>query len=111
MSDLTTEINSLELNRKLLARNAATDCGRVIRESVEPEAVGPIEPNDEGTSPGHLIWMCQQVDANFDQWSSTRMHRWLGFIQGVMVAFQWTNLEHVKRSISAWKNTYPEDNG
>lgn len=39
----------------------------------------------ENTSPKHLQWMLTEIQVNHDQ-ELTKKHRWLGFIQGLMVA-------------------------
>lgn len=39
---------------------------------------------DPGTSLGHLRWMIQHLLNDFAQ--DEKAHRWLGFIQGIMVA-------------------------
>lgn len=41
------------------------------------------KPGDE-TNPIHLIWMLQQIKDNTEM-SQTKRHRWLGYIQGVLV--------------------------
>lgn len=50
-----------------------------------PNSVLSIEqkPGDE-TNPVHLIWMLQQIKDNSEM-SQTKRHRWLGYIQGVLV--------------------------
>ena len=50
-----------------------------------PNSVLSIEqkPGDE-TNPIHLIWMLQQIKDDSEM-SQTKRHRWLGYIQGVLV--------------------------
>lgn len=36
------------------------------------------------TNPIHLLWMLDQIQNNVEQ-SITKKHRWLGYIQGVLV--------------------------
>ena len=50
-----------------------------------PNSVLSVEqkPGDE-TNPVHLIWMLQQIKDN-PEMSQTKRHRWLGYIQGVLV--------------------------
>ena len=50
-----------------------------------PNSVLSVEqkPGDE-TNPVHLIWMLQQIKDNSEM-SQTKRHRWLGYIQGVLV--------------------------
>lgn len=42
------------------------------------------EPRDDKTSDKHLLWMTYEIKFNHKQ-SLTKKHRWLGYIQGVMV--------------------------
>lgn len=55
-------------------------------------AVYKIEPvfGDE-MSVKHLLWMLQEIELNKDQ-SLTKKHRWLGFVQGVIIAKGWTTV-------------------
>lgn len=39
----------------------------------------------ENTSPKHLQWMLTEIQVNHDQ-ELTKKHRWLGFVQGMLVA-------------------------
>ena len=50
-----------------------------------PNAIQGIEqkPGDE-TNPIHLLWMLQQITED-ETMSQTKRHRWLGYIQGVLV--------------------------
>lgn len=42
-------------------------------------------PNpEEPTSDGHLLWMINELETSRDM-SNTKKHRWLGYIQGVLV--------------------------
>ena len=57
------------------------DCLRLILIDGEFEVKQMI--GDE-TNPIHLLWMLEQIEHNTDQ-SETKKHRWLGYIQGVLV--------------------------
>jgi hypothetical protein len=37
------------------------------------------------TSDKHLVWMLNEIKNNITQ-SETKKHRWLGYVQGIMVA-------------------------
>lgn len=37
------------------------------------------------TNPLHLLWMLQQIETNVNM-SLTKRHRWLGYIQGILVS-------------------------
>lgn len=50
-----------------------------------PNSVLSIEQKQgDETNPVHLIWMLQQIKDNSEM-SQTKRHRWLGYIQGVLV--------------------------
>ena len=50
-----------------------------------PNSVLSIEQKSgDETNPIHLIWMLQQIKDNTEM-SQTKRHRWLGYIQGVLV--------------------------
>ena len=45
----------------------------------------------ETTSIPYLLWMCHEI-INHKQWSEDKAHRWVGYIQGVMVAKGWSTV-------------------
>ena len=50
-----------------------------------PNSVLSVEQKQgDETNPVHLIWMLQQIKDNSEM-SQTKRHRWLGYIQGVLV--------------------------
>jgi hypothetical protein len=49
----------------------------------------------EGKSQGHLRWMIKEMKTN-KEFSSAKWNRWLGYIQGVMVAYDLTSLNAEK---------------
>lgn len=56
----------------------------------------------------HLKWMCEQILLHSDDWHETRSHRWLGFIQGAMIANRIITLEGAKTMFDKAKNAYGE---
>lgn len=40
----------------------------------------------------HLKWMCQQIIERVNEMSATKLHRWIGYIQGVMVVRGFTTV-------------------
>ena len=36
--------------------------------------------------PKHLQWMCHEIVHHAGDWPVTKLHRWLGFVQGAMIA-------------------------
>ena len=48
-----------------------------------------IEPKQRiggETSDEHLLWMLNEIQTNYNEKDDSKYQRWLGFIQGVMVA-------------------------
>ena len=46
----------------------------------------PTKPNE--LSQSHLIWMCQEIMLNYEEWPDDKSNRWIGYIQGVLTALQ-----------------------
>jgi hypothetical protein len=44
------------------------------------------------TSVGHIKWMLEELESNMEQ-SITKKHRWLGFIQGLLIAYGFTTVD------------------
>lgn len=36
--------------------------------------------------PNHLIWMCERIGEQAEEWPVTKLHRWIGFVQCGMLA-------------------------
>lgn len=51
----------------------------------------PSEHGDE-TNDEHLMWMIQEIRENFEQ-SNLDKHRWIGFIQGVLLVKGYSTLD------------------
>jgi hypothetical protein len=44
----------------------------------------------------HLLWMCNKIELHAEDWPATKLHRWIGFIQGAMVAHRMLDLDRAK---------------
>lgn len=62
-----------------------------------------IQACDDGGSqlpaslrPGHLAWMCKEILAHAEEWPATKTSRWIGFLQGGMVANRMIDLAQAK---------------
>ena len=40
----------------------------------------------------HLLWMLNEIETS-DTMSTTKKHRWLGYVQGVMTALGWITVQ------------------
>lgn len=58
--------------------------------------------------PKHLLWMCKQIEEHADDWPSTKLHRWIGFIQCAMMANRILDLEGAKKMFDDAKNAHGE---
>lgn len=63
------------MNEELLIRY------RTILNSITNEL-----PDKKHISKEHLFWMLEEIEYNEEQ-SLTKKHRWLGYIQGILIAF------------------------
>lgn len=69
---------------------------RFYREWIKREmACDPCESNDKPTHGGHLAWMCEQAEL-FATERRDKAMRWLGYVQGVLVAHGFFNLANVR---------------
>ena len=64
------------MNEELLIRY------RIILNSITNEL-----PDKKYISKEHLFWMLEEIEYNEEQ-SLTKKHRWLGYIQGILIAFE-----------------------
>lgn len=57
---------------------------------------GPVhsERRESGTGIQHLRWMCEQI--MYGEITDEKAHRWIGYIQGMGVAFSLWTLEEMK---------------
>ncbi len=44
----------------------------------------------------HLLWMCDKIEQHVEDWPVTKLHRWIGFVQGGMIANQVLDLAGAK---------------
>jgi hypothetical protein len=57
-------------------------------------------------SPKHLLWMCGKVEEHAEDWPLTKVHRWIGFVQGGMIANRIVHLDEAKRMFDIAKNSF-----
>lgn len=56
--------------------------------------------------PQHLLWMCDQIANNAEDWADLKLHRWIGFVQSGMLANRMLDFESLKHMFQDAKNTY-----
>ena len=57
-----------------------------------------------------LIAMCDRLTEHVDDWPAVKLHRWIGFIQGAMIANRMIDLEGAKEMFERAKNAFGEPN-
>ncbi len=56
--------------------------------------------------PKHLKWMCDRIAKHANDWPATKVHRWIGFVQGAMIANRIISLDEAKTMFDKAKNAY-----
>src|SRR5688572_30375003 len=79
------------MDSRLLVTGMAAKCQETLRGSNEQ-----VNSLPNSLHPKHLLWMCDQITQHSQEWSVTRLHRWIGFIQGGILANRMLDLEQVK---------------
>ena len=54
----------------------------------------------------HLLWMCDRIQEHAASGPVTRLHRWIGFIQGAMLAHGILDLAELKEMFDDAKAAY-----
>ena len=78
---------SKEVNAKQVARAYAKHLLSRLANMAEIDSV-----DDDDCKLPHLIWMCKQVLMG-QKWSVTKMHRWVGYVQGVLVTRKYSTVQ------------------
>jgi hypothetical protein len=58
--------------------------------------------------PKHLLWMCDNIQQHAEHWPTTKLHRWIGFVQGGMMANRMLDLDGAKAMFDKAKNAFGE---
>jgi hypothetical protein len=64
---------------------------------------------DKYTSPLWLLWMCERIGKHYEDWPVTKLHRWVGYIQGVMVANGMSSVDLEKQTVQDARIWFPEE--
>lgn len=81
----------------------AERCEEMIRASDNPGLDQPTSLQAR-----HLEWMCKQIGKHAGEWPATKTHRWIGFIQGAMIANRMIDLAGAKSMFDQTKNRHGE---
>jgi hypothetical protein len=85
----------------LLTLAMAAKCREMLEQSGQPVLDLPA-----ALRPKHLLWMCAQIELNAESWPMTKVHRWIGYIQGGMIANRILGLDDAKKMFDIAKNSY-----
>jgi hypothetical protein len=53
--------------------------------------------------PKHLLWMCNEIEKHAEHGPATKLHRWIGFIQGAILANRMLDLDGLKEMLERAK--------
>jgi hypothetical protein len=90
--------NSIELIVAMAEQCADMITGSGKRNDNQPQSLQPM----------HLEWMCEQIVKHAGDWPATKLHRWIGFVQGAMIANRIIDLDGARAMFSNVKNAYGE---
>jgi hypothetical protein len=90
--------NSIEMIVAMAEKCADTIVASGQRGLEQPESLQPV----------HLKWMCEEIVKHAGDWPATKLHRWIGFIQGAMIANRMIDLEGARAMFDQVKNAYGE---
>lgn len=90
-------------NTGLLVVAMAEKCRSLILESDTPDLGLP-----KALHPKHLLWMCTQIEEHAEDGPATKLHRWIGFVQGAMLANRIVGLDELKAMFDQAQTAYAE---
>lgn len=62
----------------------------------------------EAFQQSHLLWMCDKIEKHAEVGPATKLHRWIGFVQGAMLANRMLDLVELKAMFDDAKRTHKE---
>ncbi len=88
-------------NSRLLVVAMAEECRNLIEKSDAPD------PSlADALQPKHLLWMCDKIEEHAEDGHATKLHRWIGFVQGAMLANRTLDLDRLKRMFDEAKRAH-----
>lgn len=76
---------------RLMIVDMATKCREIIR-----AWNGEVTDLPQALQQGHLLWMCDEIEKHAEHSRVTKLHRWIGFIQGAILANRMIDFETLK---------------
>ena len=79
------------------------ECRRIIDQWQETESdlPNPIRR-------AHLLMMCDRIERHAEHWPTSKLNRWIGFIQCALIANRVIDLSEAKRMFDRAKIAFPE---
>lgn len=93
-------------NTKLLILAMVERCRSIIEKSTPNFQEPTPPPGPRHLEYGHLIWMCDRIEENADDWPLTKLHRWIGFIQAGMLANRMLSMDEIRDMFNDAKSAY-----
>ena len=90
-------------NASLLFVAMAERCRGLILGWATPDLSLP-----KALQPRHLLWMCDKVEEHAVEGPATTLHRWIGFIQGAMLAHRMLDLDGARAMFDEAKVAHSE---
>ena len=90
-------------NASLLVVAMAEQCRRVIQEWEEYDSRLP-----KALQQKHLLWMCNKIEGHAEVDPANKLHRWIGFVQGAMLANRMLEFDELKAMFDEAKRTHGE---
>jgi hypothetical protein len=87
-------------NAGLLVVAMAQRCRELMEQSIAGTVVLP-----PALHPNHLLWMCEHIEKHAEDWPTTKLHRWIGFVQCGMMANQILDFDGAKAMAKAMQTT------
>ena len=79
----------------------ANECCVLLEETTQSENTLP-----RTLQPDHLLWMSKQISNHADDWPATKLHRWIGYVQGGMVGNRMLDFEGAKAMFNKVRDTF-----
>jgi hypothetical protein len=90
-------------NSCLLIVAMAEQCRGLILESDTRDLGLPKELQTK-----HLLWMCNKIQQHAEEWTATKLHRWIGFVQCALMAHRMLDLDEAREMFDKAKAAHGE---
>lgn len=88
-------------NASLLIVAMAEQCRSLLQKTTKADSDLP-----RALHRNHLLWMCDRIQKQAEEWPATKLHRWIGFIQAAMMANRMLNFAGAKTMFDEARAAY-----